>query len=229
MKIMRPIPCVFLTIVYVVVVPVALLSSTTTTVLVHGAQSRPAKHMQDGKGDELIMDQELLNAMELFMGMSGKEREETIQGLLQAAAAASSGSDGDGGHTNVAEMEALLEMLPAMEEELKNRAMNKNDGNPVIMPSSLQQMIQDDALSRALKDAQNLILHSSKYTDWDSFWADQEIILEATVNSGQLSKEDAAKFQNDPKEWEIVMRSIWADLNLEEGLNDHAKLHNNEL
>ena len=66
----------------------------------------------------LLEDPELLNAMEIFMGMSAQERYETIQGLMEAV-----------GHDpgKRLEMERLIEMLPQMEDNSDLREMIRQD------------------------------------------------------------------------------------------------------
>ena len=132
--------------------------------------------------EKLADDKELLNAMEMFMGMSAKEREETIQGLMMAV-----GDD----PAKKAEMEALIKMLPNLDDN-----------------SNLQQMIHDDEIAKAKKEAKRQLGGS----DWESFWANQAEILENVLASGQLSPEDAALFKTDEEAWKRQLRIIWEDL-----------------
>ena len=137
---------------------------------------------QQNHGERLANDPELLQAMELFMGMSAQEREETIKGLMAAV-----GDD----PAAKQEMERLIQMLGEMDDT-----------------SSLKQMIHDDELAKAKQQAQKQLDGMT----WESFWASQAEILEATVASGQLSPEDAALFQTDTEAWKRQLRMIFDDL-----------------
>lgn len=124
--------------------------------------------------------------MEIFVGMSPEEREETIRDLM-----ATVGDDED----KRREMETLIKMLPEMES---------NDSSS----SSLKQMIRDDEIAKAKHQASEMLDGS----DWGSFWGNQEEILEAVVASGQLRPEDAALFKTDEEAWKKQLRIIWDDL-----------------
>ena len=128
--------------------------------------------------------------MEIFMGMSPSEREETIRGLLEAA-----GDDPE----KRAEMEMIIASLPAMEEEQAQRGTQK---------SSLKQMVQDDEFAKARQDAKRQ-LHG---TSWEFFVENREAILDATISSGQLSAEDAALFRTDGDAWLRHLRMIYDDV-----------------
>ena len=130
----------------------------------------------------LLEDPELLNALEIFMGMSAQERYETIQGLMEAV-----GHDPD----KRLEMERLIEMLPQMEDN-----------------SDLKEMIRQDELLKAKQQAKRQL----DGQDWESFWAMQADILEATIASGQLTPEQAAHFKTDEEAWKAQLRTIFNDL-----------------
>mmetsp|Transcript_31978 Transcript_31978/g.54572 ORF Transcript_31978/g.54572 Transcript_31978/m.54572 type:complete len:181 (+) Transcript_31978:74-616(+) len=138
----------------------------------------------------LLNDPEALQAMELFMGMSPEEREDTIRGLMEAV--------GDDPKAR-AEMELIISKLPALTEEQVAGGKLK---------SSLKQMIQDDEFARARQDAKRQI----GGTKWEFFLENEEAILEATIASGQLSAEDAALFKTDKKAWLKQLRVIWEDV-----------------
>ena len=123
------------------------------------------------------------------MGMSPEEREETIQGLLEAV--------GDDPQKR-AEMEALIAALPAMEAEQAKRGTQQ---------SNLKQMVQDDELAKAREDAREHL----NGTPWSFFLENEAAILEATIASGQLSAEDIALFKTDKQMWLKQLRVIWED------------------
>lgn len=131
---------------------------------------------------DLMDDPVLLNAMEIFMAMSAQERYETIQGLMEAA-----------GHDPAkrAEMETLIKMLPQMEDT----------GN-------LYELIQEDEFRKAQHEARKQI----DGQDWDSFWAMQAAILDATIASGQLTPEQVATFKTDEQAWKAQLKVIYDDL-----------------
>lgn len=137
-------------------------------------------------------DPEALQAMEIFMGMSPDEREETIRGLMDAM-----GDD----PKKRAEMELLLAKLPALSDE---QIKNSDSG----IQSSLKQMVQDDEFAKARRDARKQL----DGTSWEFFAENQAAILEATIAGGQLSPEDAALFKTDEEAWLKQLRVIWEDV-----------------
>ena len=144
----------------------------------------------------LLNDPDALQAMELFMGMSPSEREETIRELMEAV-----GDDPE----KRAEMELLLSKLPAVDaEQLKN--------SPGGMRSSLKQMVQDDEFAKARTDAKQ----SLGGTPWSLFVENSDAILEATIASGQISPEQAATFKSDNEAWLKQLRVIWEDVAMQD-------------
>ncbi len=138
----------------------------------------------------LLNDPEALQAMEIFMGMSPEEREDTIRGLLDAV--------GDDPKAR-AEMELIISKLPALEAE------QVADGK---LASSLKQMVQDDELAKARQNAKKQMGGVS----WEYFLENEEAILEATIAGGQLRPEDAALFKTDKNAWLKQLRIIWEDV-----------------
>lgn len=132
-----------------------------------------------------VNDQDLQDAMEIFIRMSKEEREETIKNLMAAVENDPHGKK---------EMETLIKMLPEMNE----------DGN-------LKFMVQEDEIQKAKQAAQQQ-LHGQT---WESFWSMQAQILESTLASGQISPQDAARFKTDEDAWKAQMRVIWDDLQVQ--------------
>ena len=130
--------------------------------------------------------EELVQAVEIFMRMSETERYETIQGLMGAV-----GQD----PVKRQEMETLLAMLPPLMENDKD-----------AKPTNMRQLIQEDELQKAKHHA------AAHVQDWESFWALQDDILQATIASGQLTPEQAATFQTDEHAWKEQLRVIYHDL-----------------
>ena len=83
----------------------------------------------------ILNDPEALQAMEIFMGMSPEEREDTIRGLLESV--------GDDPKAR-AEMELIISKLPALDAE--QVAGGK-------LASDLKQMVQDDQVAKARQNA----------------------------------------------------------------------------
>ena len=135
----------------------------------------------------LAEDQELLNAMEIFAGMSPTEMEETVRQLMDTL-----GMDDP---ETLAELNKILELIPQMKADDRGG-------------SNLQQMAQDDELAVATEDALRLLGNSN----WDEIWDKQDVILEAVLASGQLSPEDAARFKTDESAWKKELRFIWDEL-----------------
>lgn len=148
--------------------------------------------------DHPLNDPDLLQAMEIFMGMSPSEREEAIHGLMDAI--------GDDPKKH-ADMEYLIKQLPALDaEHLKT--------SPAGMHSNLEQMVQDDEVAKAKKDARQIL----DGTTWEFFWVNQAAILENTIASGQLSPADAARFMTDEDAWKKQLRIIWEDVTSQQEL-----------
>ena len=140
--------------------------------------------------DDTDIDDELLNAMEIFAGMSKVEMEETIREMIELV--------GRDDHETIAELEKLLhELIPMIDDD------NKDDKN-----QNLKQMIQDDELKKATHDALTLLSGSS----WDYVWENQQLILEGVLQSGQLSPEDAALYKADEAAWEKELKFIFNEL-----------------
>jgi len=126
------------------------------------------------------------------MGMSPEEREDAIKGLMDVV-----GDD----PIKRAEMELLISKLPALDaEQLRN--------SPGGIHSSMEQMLRDDELAKARRDAQQMMGGVS----WDFFVENQAMILEATIAGGQISSKDAAKFQADEQAWMKQLRVIYEDV-----------------
>jgi len=151
--------------------------------------------------DPLLKDPDLLSSLEIFMGMSPKEREETIKDLMSSVKT----------KEQKKEMKDLLDKLSAMDvEQLQN--------SPTGVKSSIKQMIQDDEIAKAKHNARQM-LDDKNLGDGDSwkFFLDNEAqILEATIQGGQLTTEQIATFKTDKDAWKKQLRVIWEDINAKE-------------
>lgn len=134
--------------------------------------------------ETMSIDDAVLQALEIFEGMSPEEMEETIVELMQMV--------GDEDPETKADLQALLdELLPQIKST-----------------SNLHQMVQDDELAVATQDALKMLKGSS----WDEIWAQQEVILEGVLASGHLTAEDAARLRSDEEAWKDELMFIWEQL-----------------
>jgi hypothetical protein len=132
-------------------------------------------------------DPEFQMAIDMFSKMSPEEMEETMLEMKQLF--------GDN-----------AEMMDAIEEVLKEiPKMNAGD-----IQSSLKDMISEDEIQAATFDALRML--KSTENAWEKIWQERDAILETFLSSGQVDPMDAARFQNDPKEWESELKHIWAEL-----------------
>lgn len=130
-------------------------------------------------------DPELLEAIEMLAGMSPEEMDETMKELLDMM--------GDDPET-VAAIEGVFRDLPNMVEK--------------DIQSSLLKMMLNDGVAAATQDALQLVGAS----DWDTIWNKKDVILEAVIQSGKMSAEDAVLFKSDTAAWEKELRFIWHEL-----------------
>ena len=158
--------------------------------LCHLSKSYAAEPIIIEDDHPLLNDPEALQAMEIFMGMSPEEREETIRGLMEAV--------GDDPKAR-AEMELIISKLPALDAEQVSGGK---------LASSLKQMVQDDEFAKARQNAKKQL----DGTSWEFFLENEEAILEATLAGGQLRPEDAALFKTDKDAWLKQLRVIWEDV-----------------
>ena len=152
-------------------------------------------------GWSLLKDPDLLASLEIFMGMSPKEREETIKDLMSSVKT----------KEQKKEMKDLLDKLSAMDvEQLQN--------SPTGVKSSIKQMIQDDEIAKAKHNARQMLDDKNLgLGDSWKFCLDNEAqILEATIQGGQLTTEQIATFKTDKDAWKKQLRVIWEDINAKE-------------
>ena len=128
-------------------------------------------------------DPELYEAMQMFAGMTPEERMETMEELKVVL-----GDDPD-----------LLKELDTIMEEIANM-------DPMEMDQSLQDL-QSDVVNDALD-----LLAKADENDWDKVVANQQAILEAVIQNGGMSEEEANMFRNDPDAWQEELRLIFEEL-----------------
>ena len=121
----------------------------------------------------------------MLAGMSPEEMDETMKELLDMM--------GDDPET-VAAIKGVFQDLPNMVEK--------------DIQSSLLKMMLNDGVAAATQDALQVLGAS----DWGTIWNKQGVILEAVIQSGKMSVEDAALFKSDKAAWEKELRFIWNEL-----------------
>ena len=149
--------------------------------------------------DPLLKDPDLLASLEIFLGMSPEEREDTIKDLMESVKT----------KEQKKEMKDLLDKLSAMDaEQLQN--------SPTGVQSSIKQLIRDDEVAKAKQNARQMLNDKNLGDSWKFFLDNEEQILAATIQSGQLTPEQIATFRTDKDAWKKQMRVIWEDLNAKE-------------
>ena len=154
---------------------------------------------QDASNSEPLLDindPRLMDAMEIFANMSPEEMEETmkeLQGML--------GDD--------------PETIDAIQDVMKEiRSMNAND-----IPNSLKDLVEEDEVRVAMKDALQIL----KDGQWDTIWEHRNFIRDAVIDSGKISPEDAARFKTDQNAWEEELKFIWNELQKQAAAADAAE------
>jgi hypothetical protein len=132
-----------------------------------------------------IDDAELLEAFHELASMTPEEMEETMKDLT-----AMLGDD--------------PETLAAVEEVMKEIQNMK----VMDIKSAFKDLISEEEVAAATEEALIMLGQSS----WEVIWEKNDFILEAVIQSGQMSAEDAAKFKSDKDAWEKELRLIWSEL-----------------
>lgn len=82
--------------------------------------------------------------------------------------------------------------------------------------SSIKLMIQDDEIAKAKHNARQMLDDKNLGDSWKFFLDNEAQILEATIQSGQLTTEQIATFKTDEDAWKKQLRVIWEDINAKE-------------
>jgi len=143
----------------------------------------------DFNGDIDFDDPELLAAMQMFLDMSQEEMEEVMKDLSAVL-----GDD--------------PEALEAMEEVMKEIPNMKST-------DEIQSILEGLQSEQAVKAATHNALDAIGKAEWTTIWERQDLILEAVIQSGKISPEDAATFKTDNKAWEAELKMIWEELQAE--------------
>lgn len=148
-------------------------------------ENKPVGSIED---DIDLDDPELLEALEMLLDMSPEEMDETMKELLEMM--------GDDPET-VAAIEGVFKDLPDMVEK--------------DIQSSLLQMMLNDKVAEATQDALQLVGASN----WDTIWEKQDLILDAVIQTGKMSADDASLYKSDKAAWEKELRFIWNELQVQ--------------
>lgn len=144
-------------------------------------------------------DPEVQMAIEMFSKMSPEEMEETMLEMKQLF--------GDN-----------PEMMDAIEEVMREIPKMKTGD----IQSSLKDLVSEDEVQAATYDALRML--RSTENAWDTIWSERDAILEAVLESGQIAPVDAARFRNDPKEWEAELKHIWEQLQQDAALLEDSPI-----
>mmetsp|Transcript_4638 Transcript_4638/g.12950 ORF Transcript_4638/g.12950 Transcript_4638/m.12950 type:complete len:197 (-) Transcript_4638:2514-3104(-) len=158
--------------------------STTTT-----GTNNPIQEM-------MTNDPELAEAMEIFAYMSNAERTEAMQELKELI-----GADA----TNDPEAMKLFEQL--FNEVGKMKEVN-GDGTS----SSLQELVAEDERVARVEDVMHALRQAGPAEFETKVLARKEAILEAIVEAGQMTDEQAQIYRNDGAAWQDMLTAIWKDL-----------------
>ena len=126
-----------------------------------------------------------LPALQIFAGMSEEEMEETMRDLIALL--------GDDPET-LAAIQQVLDEIPNMKHS--------------EIQSSLKDMVAQDEIAAATEDA----LHMLASAEWNQIWEKQALILEAVIESGNISEEDTQRYKSDVSIWEHDLKQIWSEL-----------------
>jgi hypothetical protein len=175
-------------------------------------QQQQQQRQQQSKSMEAdvdFSDPELMEAMDIFAGMSKEEMQETLAELMDIL--------GDDPET--------LAAIQELQKELETmQASGEYDG---FAGEKLEDsMVTEDELAAATQDALHML---GGATDWDGIWEMQEVILQGVLESGQLSAEDAALYKNDLSEWEKELQFIWTELQNQAQLQKEFQKEQQEL
>lgn len=146
----------------------------------------------DASGDvlgEIMNDPELLEAVEMLSEMSPEEMEETLRSVADMF------GDGD----------------PETAAALREAAREVSEMDVGEMRSALGQMAAEKDVSDAASEALRMLNNADEGTI-GTILERKDLILEAVVQSGQITEEDAERYRADPVEWERELKSIWEEL-----------------
>jgi len=134
-------------------------------------------------------DPQLLAAMEMFAAMSIDEKQEILSQLTEMF------GDSD---------PATLKLLEQAMGEVAQM-------NPEEMKTSLKDMVQEDEIMVAIADTLKM-LSNVEGDAWETILANKDNILQAVIQSGKISEEDAQRYSSDPSAWEKDLEAVWDEV-----------------
>ena len=137
---------------------------------------------------EMLNDPEMMEAMKMLTQMSPEEMKETLQELIMTT--------GDDPETKKALESAL--------EEISQMNMEEVQG-------ALAALMEEEQIAHAIHDTMEMLGKADDAT-WEEIISKKDVILEAVIESGQLSQDDIDRYQNDSDAWENELKFIWKEL-----------------
>lgn len=144
--------------------------------------------------EDMMNDQEIREAVEFLAGMGAEEMAETMQ---EVAAMLGDGDEADP-ETAAALREAMAEVSKMSAEDIR-ASLGK-----MAAPS-------EDMLSDSISEALRMLADADQGV-LDTVLERKDLILEAVVQSGEMTEADAEKFRKNPAEWEDELKGIWGEL-----------------
>ena len=137
---------------------------------------------------EMLNDSEMMEAMKMLTQMSPEEMKETLQELIETS--------GDDPETKMALERAMEEIAEMDMEEVQD---------------ALAALMEEEQIAHAIHDTMEMLGNADDAT-WEEIISKKDVILQAVIESGQLSQDDIDRYQNDSDAWENELKFIWKEL-----------------
>jgi hypothetical protein len=142
---------------------------------------------------DLMEDPEMEAALDMFANMRPDEMEEIMASVLEMM--------GDDPETRQAIQDVMAEIS----------SMDKDNSSTDTMKNTLQSIMEEQAIASAMMDTLEMLANADEST-WDTILEQKDVVLEAVIQSGQISGSDAERFRTDPAAWEAELKFIWSEL-----------------
>ncbi len=133
-------------------------------------------------------DLELEEAIQAFADMSREEMVETIQEMKDLLH-----DDPDA----LKELDVVIEELSKMDEQ--------------EIQDNLEAIMAEEAVAQSMAETLEMLQNADEST-FEKILEKKDTILQTIVESGIMSKEELAMFENDEAAWEEELRFIWNEL-----------------
>uniref|UniRef100_A0A7S2S136 Calmodulin n=1 Tax=Eucampia antarctica TaxID=49252 RepID=A0A7S2S136_9STRA len=141
------------------------------------------KEMQD-----VFDDPEMAEAMQMFTDMSPDEMRKTMEVML--------GNLDDDPETQKALETAMDELSKMNAEEIEQ---------------AFSEILEEEQRANDISDTINLLAQLEQ-SSWDEIMSAKDLILDAVIESGQMSQDDIDTYKNDPSAWEKELQFLWKEL-----------------